>query len=111
MNSRRMSPARRKKLEAGGWKVGTVREFLSLTSAEETYIEIKLALTDCLKERRRRLGWTQTQVAQRVESSQSRVARMEAGDPQVSVDLLLRTLLALGATRKDLGRIIGPRAA
>jgi ribosome-binding protein aMBF1 (putative translation factor) len=111
MKNGRMSPERRKRLEAGGWKVGTVREFLSLTSAEEAFIEIKLALADCLRERRRRLGWTQSQVAQKVESSQARVARMEAGDPEVSADLLLRTLLVLGATRKDLAKIIGSRAA
>jgi DNA-binding XRE family transcriptional regulator len=111
VNKKRMTLTRQRKLEAGGWKVGTVREFLGLTSAEETFIEIKLALTDCLKVRRRRLGWTQSAVAKRVESSQSRVARMEAGDPQVSVDLLLRTLLALGATRRDLARIIASRAA
>jgi DNA-binding XRE family transcriptional regulator len=106
-----MSAEQKRKLRAGGWKVGTVREFLNLTSAEEAFIEIKLALADCLKGRRRRLGWTQSQVAQKVESSQARVARMEAGDPEVSADLLLRTLLVLGATRKELARIIGSRAA
>jgi DNA-binding XRE family transcriptional regulator len=111
MKFKRMSSAKKKKLEAGGWKVGTVRELLNLSSADEAFIEIKLALTDSLRERRKRLGWTQSQVAQRVESSQARVAKMEGGDPQVSVDLLLRTLLALGATRRDLARIIGSYAA
>ncbi len=106
-----MDANKKKRLEAGGWRVGTVREFLKLTREEEAYIEIKLALTDCLKATRRDLGWTQSQVARRVESSQSRVAKMEAGDEEVSIDLLLRTLLALGATRKDLARVIGSRAA
>jgi DNA-binding XRE family transcriptional regulator len=107
----RMDSGKRKRLEAGGWKVGSVREFLGLTPAEEAYIEIKLALTDQLRKLRRELGWTQAQVARRLESSQSRVAKMEGGDPEVSIDLLLSGLLALGATRKDIGRIIASRAA
>src|SRR5581483_4278956 len=49
--------------------------------------------------RRAELGLSQAVVAKRLGSSQSRVAKMEAGDPSVSLDLLLRALLALGATR------------
>jgi hypothetical protein len=44
-------------------------------------------------------------------SSQSRVAKMEAGDPTVSVDLLIRTLLTLGVNRKQVGRAIGAAAS
>ena len=39
-----------------------------------------------------------------VGSSQSRVAKMEAADASVSVDLLIRSLLKLGAARKDLAK-------
>jgi DNA-binding XRE family transcriptional regulator len=106
-----MDAKKRKRLEAGGWRTGTVRELLDLTPAEEAYIEIRLALSDHLRMLRKSLRWTQAQVAHRVRSSQSRVAKMESGDPEISLDLLVTTLLELGATRKELGRIVGRRAA
>ena len=111
MKTMRMDARRRRRLEAGGWKVGTVRELLGLSAAEEAYIEIKINLMRSLRIRRQKLGWTQAQVARRLRSSQSRVAKMEAGDPQVSIDLMMSALLELGATRRDLARIISSRAA
>ncbi len=89
-----------------GWKVGTVAEFLSLSAEESAYIEMKLALSEKLKERRLHKKLTQAQLAKVIESSQSRVAKMEAGDPTVSIDLLVKSLLALGVTKKELGRTI-----
>ncbi|MFN0006854.1 MAG: helix-turn-helix domain-containing protein [Planctomycetota bacterium] len=106
-----MNKAKRDRLEAAGWKFGSAAEFLGLTAEEDAFIEIKVNLVIALRRLRARRGWTQAQVARRIRSSQSRVAKMEAGDRLVSIDLLVRTLLALGATRKDLGRIIGSRAA
>ena len=39
-------------------------------------------------------------------------ARLEAGDPSVSLDLLIRSLISLGATERELSQIITtPRAA
>lgn len=102
-----MRKAKRKRLEAKGWKVGTVQEFLNLTPAESAYVELRLKLGMSLRNRRKQCGLTQTQLADKVESSQSRVAKMEAGDPTVSLDLLIRTLLALGTTHRDLARAIG----
>ena len=101
-----MNRERRKRLEAKGWKLGTVREFLGLTPEESAYIELKLALGRRLRELRTQRDLTQTDLAKRLRSSQSRVAKLEAADPSVSLDLLVRSLLALGATRKDLARII-----
>ena len=88
------------------WRVGTVAEFLSLSAEESAYIEMKLALSEKLKERRLHKKLTQAQLAKVIESSQSRVAKMEAGDPTVSIDLLVKSLLALGVTKKELGRTI-----
>ncbi len=101
-----MHERKKKKLEKTGWKVGTVAQFLDLTAEESAYIEMKLALSEKLKERRRQKKLTQTQLAKAIDSSQSRVAKMEAGDPTVSMDLLVKSLLALGVTRKELGRTI-----
>ena len=102
-----MKAAKRRRLEAAGWKVGSAQDFLNLTDEDVEYIELHLSLAALLSKRRRSLGYTQTHVADLIGSSQSRVAKMEAGDPSVSVDLLIRTLLTLGMNRKQVGRAIG----
>lgn len=100
----------RKQLEAGGWKVGTVQEFLGLSDEEAAYVEIRLALSGTLKARRAQIGLTQKQLADRMESSQSRVAKMEASDSSVSLDLLVRGLLATGATPQDIAASVASAA-
>jgi len=101
-----MDKKKKKKLESRGWKVGDTREFLDLSPEEEAYIELKLALSQSLKKRRQRKRITQTQLAKLIKSSQSRVAKMESCDPTVSIDLLIRSLLVLGTTKKELARVI-----
>lgn len=100
-----MDPAKRSRLKAKGWTTSTPAEFLQLTPDEERFIELKLALSESLQTERRKQGLTQTQLARMLGSSQSRVAKMEAGDPSVTVDLLLKALLSLGVTRQQLSRI------
>ena len=102
-----MRESKKKRFEAKGWRIGTVDEFLDLSPEESAYIELKLKLSDQFKKQRKRKNLTQVEVARLLRSSQSRVAKMEAGDATVSIDLLIRSLLALGATSKELGRIIG----
>lgn len=102
-----MRDSKRKRLQAKGWKVGSTEEFLGLSPAEAAYIDLKLKMAGCLKEKRTSSRMTQQQLAEAIRSSQSRVAKMEAGDPSVSLDLLVRSLLALGASNRELGRIIG----
>ena len=104
-----MKADKRRKLERAGWRVGDARDFLGLTPGEAEFVEIKLALARRLRELREEHNWTQAEFARRVGSSQSRVAKMEAADPTVSVDLLLRSLLAVGANRRDLGRVLSSR--
>jgi len=109
-----MREEKRRRLERKGWKVGSVKEFLNLSSEEAAYIELKLKLADGLREQRRRRRLSQVEVARIVKSSQSRVAKMEAGDPSVTLDLLIRSLLTLGASDRELARIIavsGPARA
>lgn len=101
-----MDKRKRERLTKKGWKVGSVVEFLHLSVDESAYIEMKLALSEKLKERRLRKKLTQAELAKAIESSQSRVAKMEAGDPTVSIDLLVKSLLALGVSKKELGRTI-----
>lgn len=97
-----MKATKRAKLLAAGWTVGDAADFLDLNSAEAAYVELKASLSLALRRWRSTRRLTQTELAKRLGSSQSRVAKMEAGDPTVSADLLLRSLLALGATRKDI---------
>jgi ribosome-binding protein aMBF1 (putative translation factor) len=101
-----MTVGKRTKLESKGWKFGTAEEFLALTPEEAAYIELKLALSDALKSRRVSKKLTQAELAKMMKSSQSRVAKMEAGDPTVSIDLLIRSLLVLGVSRTELGHSI-----
>ena len=101
-----MRDAKVRRLEAKGWRVGTAKEFLGLSDEEAAYVELKLRLADSLKDRRRRQHITQVALAKALWSSQSRVARMEAGDPSVTIDLLVRSLLAMGTSARELSRII-----
>lgn len=104
-----MDRAKRDRLKEAGWRVGSTAEFLGLSDEESDFVEMKLALSETLRERRTQQGLTQLELAKRLGSSQSRVAKMEASDPAVSVDLLIRALLATGATRKDIASAIVPR--
>jgi DNA-binding XRE family transcriptional regulator len=101
-----MKTKKRKRLEAAGWKVGSAKDFLGLTPEEAAFVELALTLNATLKERRRRHGLSQHDLAKRLRSSQSRVAKMEASDPAVSLDLLVRALLTAGAKKKDIAKAI-----
>ncbi len=103
-----MRQEKRKRLEAAGWRVGTVSEFLGLTDEETTLIELKLDLARAVRAERVRRQMTQEELGKLLGSSQSRVAKMEAGDPTVSIDLLVRSLLKVGVNRRELVRHLSP---
>ena len=106
-----MDARKRKRLEAAGWRIGSTADFLGLSEAESALIEMRRALSRSLKARRIKRGVTQTVLAKHLRSSQSRVAKMEAGDPSVSLELLIRALLIVGASRKDVATALGARVA
>ena len=106
-----MQKSKKATLQRSGWKVGTVEEFLGLTEEESALIEMRLALARSIRERRLARGLTQVELGRQLGSSQSRVAKMEAADSTVSIDLLVRSLLKLGATRQEVGRIISRKVA
>jgi DNA-binding XRE family transcriptional regulator len=101
-----MKKTRKDRLQSAGWKIGSTAEFLDLSPDEVAFIEVKLALAQSLKQRRQKKRLTQSQLAKLLKSSQSRIAKMEAADPTVSIDLLIRSLLALGASTKELAKVI-----
>ena len=95
-----MRTAKRKRLEENGWKIGTAAEFLNLSPEEAAYVDFKLAASKALQDLRKSKRLTQVELAKRISSSQSRVAKMEAADNSVSVDLIFRSMFALGASMK-----------
>lgn len=101
-----MKATKRARLEKAGWKVGTTAEFLGLSPAESAYIEMRLSLGQALRNARTRKRLSQTELASLLSSSQSRVAKMEAGDASVSIDLLIKSLLAVGTTPKQVASCI-----
>jgi predicted transcriptional regulator len=101
-----MRRSKKRLLEKKGWRIGSAREFLGLSDEEAAYVELRLRLADSLKSRRKKRNLSQAALARLIRSSQSRVAKMEGGDPSVSLDLLIRSLLALGASNRDLARSI-----
>ena len=104
-----MRSDKRRKLERAGWAIGDAADFLRLSDDERRFIETKLALAAGLRQWREDLGLTQTEVAKRFGSSQSRVAKMEAADKTVTTDLLLRSLYRLGAGRRDVARLLSQK--
>jgi len=106
-----MNKTKQKRLAAAGWKVGSAKEFLGLSDQEAALIEMRMALAESLRKHRVARHLSQEQLAEELGSSQSRVAKMEAADPSVTIDLLLRSLLALGVSRRVLAGILGRPAA
>ncbi|HYS54684.1 MAG TPA: helix-turn-helix transcriptional regulator [Thermoanaerobaculia bacterium] len=101
-----MRADKKKRLEAAGWRLGNAKDFLNLDEVDSQLVEIKLLLARKLRELREQLEITQEELARRLRSSQSRVAKIEAGDPSVSMELLIRSLLAAGADSEDIGRTL-----
>lgn len=99
-----MKAGKRQRLERAGWTLGSAKQFLKLTDEEEAVIDLKLTLARAVREERSKRSLSQNQLGRLLGSSQSRIAKMEAGDPSVSIDLLVRSLLKMGATRRDLAR-------
>jgi ribosome-binding protein aMBF1 (putative translation factor) len=106
-----MREEKKRRLEAKGWRIGDTKAFLRLSDEESAHIELKLRLAEGLRERRQRKRLSQAELATMLKSSQSRVAKMESGDPSVSLDLLIRSLLALGISDRELSRLIATSRA
>ena len=101
-----MDSEKRKRLEAAGWAVGDASDFLELTTAEAELVELKVQLALRVKEQRKIHNLSQNALAKKMGSSQSRVAKIESGDPSVSLDLIVRALLTTGDTRQELAQVI-----
>lgn len=101
-----MNKQDKKKLEKKGFRVGSAAEFLNLSPEEEAYIEIRLSVSNMVKDQRIKRGWTQKQLARVMGSSQSRIAKLEAGDSGTSLDLMIKALLRLGISKEEIGKLL-----
>jgi transcriptional regulator with XRE-family HTH domain len=101
-----MDLKKKKRLEADGWTVGSVEDLLDLSPLQLAYVDLTIYLGEEIKGLRKINGLTQTALANLMGSSQSRVAKLEKGDPSVSFDLMLRAFLHLGVPPKMLGLLI-----
>jgi ribosome-binding protein aMBF1 (putative translation factor) len=101
-----MKQTKKARLEAAGWRVSDAAAFLGLSDEERRFVELKLALASGVRQLRERRGLTQAALAKQLRSSQSRVAKMEAADTSVSLDLMMRSLLSIGATPRDIAKLI-----
>ena len=106
-----MNQVKRKKLERAGFKVGSVKEFLGLSDEEMALIDLKVHLIEILKSARKSSGISQVGLARLIASSQSRVAKMEAGAPDITLDLICKALFSLGISRQVLGKLISSKRA
>lgn len=100
-----MDKKRKQQLEEKGFLVGSAADFLGLSPEEEAYIDIRLDISDMVKAQRTKRGWTQKQLARTIGSSQSRIAKLEGGDPGISMDLMIKALLQLGTSKKQIGKL------
>jgi ribosome-binding protein aMBF1 (putative translation factor) len=91
-----------------GWTEGTVQELLGLTDAEAAIVELRLHLAERVREKRRAKRLTQAELADKIHSTQPRVAKLEQAD--ASLEMLLRALFALGTSRKEVAKLFASAA-
>lgn len=106
-----MKRDKKRRLERAGWHVSNTATFLGLTDTEQRFIDLKLALAAGLRQFRERRGLTQAALAKQLGSSQSRIAKLEAADTSVSVDLMIRSLIGVGAGPAEIAKIIRTAAS
>jgi DNA-binding XRE family transcriptional regulator len=106
-----MKRSKIEKLEKAGFKVGTVQEFLGLSDQDMALIELKVRLVEMLKKIRGTNRVTQSELARIIGSSQSRVAKIEAAESDISLDLICRALFAMGVSPNAIGKAISAKRA
>src|SRR5262249_38967727 len=96
-----MKRQKRQALEAAGFRLGDAEDFLELSDEERQTVELRVRLSRTVRQLRQDRKLTQQQLARKLKSSQSRVAKIEAGAEDVSLDLMFKSLFALGGRLSD----------
>jgi DNA-binding XRE family transcriptional regulator len=106
-----MDRTKRETLEAAGFRVGDAEDFLGLTEEERQIVALRVAVARAVRRLRKKMHLSQQELAKRIESSQSRVAKIEAAAEGVSLDLSFRGLFAVGGKLADLAKFAARTAA
>lgn len=101
-----MKTTKKQRLETAGFRVGSTNEFLRLSPEESALVAMRLNLAKAVRARRQAQHFSQVELAKRLGSSQSRVAKLEAAENSISFDFLVRAMLATGAAPRDVGRAL-----
>ena len=92
-----MDAAKRKKLELAGYRVyDDAADWLGLTDDEKKLLDVRMSVTQAIRDLRESLGLTQAQLAERLGSTQPRIANLELGQRGFSMDFAVKALLAMG---------------
>ena len=97
-----MTKEKIKKLESVGFKVTTTKDWLQLSVEEVKVIEMRVALAAELEKMRKEAGLTQAQLAKKLGTKQSGVARMLNNPDTATIDNLIKAMVSMGA---PVGRI------
>ena len=93
-----MTKEKIKKLESMGFKVTTTRDWLQLSVEDEKVVEMRVALAAELEKMRKEAGLTQAQLAKKLGTRQSGVARMINNPDTVTIDNLIKAMVSMGAS-------------
>ena len=91
-----MTSKKKKAITAAGWRVGDAADFLGLTAQDRQLVELRLTLALAVRRQRQASGLSQKQLGERIGTTQPRVAKIEVGAPDVSLDQLVRAYAAAG---------------
>ncbi|MCC7473790.1 MAG: XRE family transcriptional regulator [Pirellulales bacterium] len=91
-----MDTAKRKAIEAAGWKVGDAADFLEMDSEERQLLDARVKLALAIRQQRQAHGLTQKDLSSKLKTTQPRVAKIERAASDVSMDQLIRAFAAAG---------------
>ncbi len=91
-----MDAAKRKTIEAAGWRVGDTNDFLELSDKESQLLDIRVKLALAIRQQREAVHLSQKQLGALLKTSQPRVARIERAASDVSMDQLIRAFTVAG---------------
>ena len=91
-----MDAAKRKVIEAAGWKVGDAADFLEMSDQERQLLDTRVKLALAIRQQREALHLSQKQLGALLKTSQPRVAKIERAASDVSMDQLIRAFTMAG---------------
>ena len=101
-----MDTKKRKQLEAAGYQITDSADWLGLTPQEQAIVNMRVNFALEIERVRKASNITQRELADKIGTRQSGVARMLNNPTTATIDSLIKTLLALGASPKRIAALI-----